>query len=76
VVFHINAVATLVGQPPPELVKASGLRSFEIVPLETVSETAAFRVLVSFLNSHSANQYNRVGNRRQLHGIPFPLRCR
>src|SRR2546427_10111795 len=41
VVFHANALATLTGQSPVESFKAGGLRSFEIVPLETVSETSA-----------------------------------
>src|SRR5260370_9690562 len=33
--------APLTGQSPQESSKAGGLRSFEIVPLETVSETSA-----------------------------------
>jgi len=41
VVFHANALAALSSQPPAESVSAGGLRSFEIVPLETVSETSA-----------------------------------
>jgi FG-GAP-like repeat len=39
--FHANALATLTSQSPGELSKAGVLRSFEIVPLETVSETSA-----------------------------------
>src|SRR5712691_7169640 len=41
VVFHSNALATLTTQSPGESSKTGGLRSFEIVPLETVSETSA-----------------------------------
>jgi len=40
-VFHANARATLTSQPQGESFKSGGLRSFEIVPLETVSETSA-----------------------------------
>jgi FG-GAP-like repeat/FG-GAP repeat len=41
VVFHANALVTLTSQSQRESFKAGGLRSFEIVPLETVSETSA-----------------------------------
>src|SRR5712691_8460941 len=41
VVFHSNALATLTTQSPGESSKTGGLRSFEIVPLETVSETSS-----------------------------------
>ena len=41
VVFHANTLATLTHQPGGESFKVGGLRSFEIVPLETVSETSA-----------------------------------
>ena len=41
VVFYANAQATLGGRSTGESFKAGGLRSFEIVPLETVSETSA-----------------------------------
>jgi hypothetical protein len=37
-----------------------------------VSETAAFRVLVSFLNSHSANRYNRLGTAAKFTAYRFP----
>jgi hypothetical protein len=40
-VFHPNALATLTSQSRGESFKSGGLRSFEIVPLETVSETSA-----------------------------------
>jgi hypothetical protein len=39
--FHANALATLTSQSQGESFKSGGLRSFEIVPLETVSETSA-----------------------------------
>jgi hypothetical protein len=41
VVFHGDVLATLTGPSPGKSSKASGLRSFEILPLETVSETSA-----------------------------------
>jgi hypothetical protein len=41
VFFHAAAVATLSGQANRESFKVGGLRSFEIVPLETVSETSS-----------------------------------
>jgi hypothetical protein len=41
VVFHASALARLTGLSERESFKAGGLRSFEIVPLETVSETSA-----------------------------------
>src|ERR1019366_4965902 len=41
VVFHANDPATLSSQSQGESFKAGGLRSFEIVPLETVSETSS-----------------------------------
>ena len=39
--FHANALATQTSQPQRKSFKAGGLRTFEIVPLETVSETSA-----------------------------------
>jgi hypothetical protein len=41
VFFHTGAVATQSGQANGKSFKAGGLRSFEIVPLETVSETSS-----------------------------------
>ncbi len=41
VVFHANALAMLSNQSGGESSKAGALRSFEIVPLETVSETSS-----------------------------------
>jgi hypothetical protein len=41
VVFRPNALAAVSGHPYGESSKAHGLRSFEIVPLETVSETTS-----------------------------------
>jgi hypothetical protein len=41
VVFHANARATMNTQSKGESSNAGGLRSFEIVPLETVSETSS-----------------------------------
>jgi hypothetical protein len=40
-VFYAGAAATRIGQTNGESFKAGGLRSFEIVPLETVSETSS-----------------------------------
>jgi FG-GAP-like repeat len=40
-VFHANALATASSQSSKDSFKAGGLRSFEIVPLETVSETSS-----------------------------------
>lgn len=40
-IFHMNAPGNLTSQPEGESFRAGGLRSFEIVPLETVSETSA-----------------------------------
>jgi hypothetical protein len=50
VVFHARAVAMLSGQTNGESFKADGLRSFEIVPLENVSETSS-NASVGDLNS-------------------------
>jgi FG-GAP-like repeat len=41
VIFHATARASLDGQSPGKSVLPGGLRSFEIVPLETVSETSS-----------------------------------
>lgn len=41
VLFHAGAAATRSGQTDAGSFKAGGLRSFEIVPLETVSETSS-----------------------------------
>jgi hypothetical protein len=41
VIFHGTARASLDGQSPPKSILPGGLRSFEIVPLETVSETSS-----------------------------------
>jgi hypothetical protein len=41
VVFHVSPLASLGSHSKEESFKAGGLRSFEIVPLETVSETSA-----------------------------------
>ncbi len=41
VVFQVNALATLGDQAIGGSFNAGGLRSFEIVPLETVSETSS-----------------------------------
>ncbi len=41
VVFHANPPATLSSHSKGESFRAGGLRSFEIVPLETVSETSS-----------------------------------
>jgi FG-GAP-like repeat len=40
-IFHAMALGELTSRPEGELSGAGGLRSFEIVPLETVSETSA-----------------------------------
>ena len=40
-VFHPNALATLTSRSRGESFKSGALRSFEIVPLETISETSA-----------------------------------
>ena len=41
VVFQVTLLASLSTHSKEESFKAGGLRSFEIVPLETVSETSA-----------------------------------
>jgi hypothetical protein len=41
VVFHVDTRATVGDQPTAKSFNAGGLRSFEIVPLETVSETSS-----------------------------------
>src|SRR5271167_3364217 len=41
VVFHASTLATPSSQSKETTFKAGGLRSFEIVPLETVSETSS-----------------------------------
>jgi VCBS repeat protein len=41
VIFRVTAQASLDGRSPRKSILAGGLRSFEIVPLETVSETSS-----------------------------------